>query len=648
MPRQVIFRAALLLLLAPAAQALGAQTTTPAQSPPPAPTQTPARPPRAAQPSPTPARAKRGEADDPAAAQRRAQAVALLNTLAGEAAGFRDGSLRARAQARAADALWATDAELARALFRRAWDAADAADREAQRKVEEEMRAQLARGGSAMLPSPPELRAEVLRLAARRDRALGEEMLGLLSKAAREEAEAAASNARANDAARPADAGQRLGLAQRLLEEGDAERALQFAEPALTHAAMPSVAFLSALRERDAATADRLFSALVTRAEADPASDANTASALTSYVFTPFSFFTATRRGGTGTSSMRGNVAPLMDVAPALRTQLLRAAARMLLRQQTAQDFERGTAGRVGTYVIIRRLLPVFERHAPDLTAALNARAAALLADVPERTRAAEAEGAFAQRPARGDESSPPRDAVQEALDRASRAQGVDERDQIYASAAVNASWRGDPRGQELLDKINDADLARRVRKFVDFALVRSALGKKDAEGAAARAKKGDLTPLERAWAYERAAELSAPADRARAVVLLEEAAEEARRIDNTDPGRARALVAVATRFERLDRARAWEFIAEAARAANSAPGFTGEDGKLVAEFRTKDGGWMTDFNVQEFDLADVLTALAADDWDRAVQLAQSFSGEAARVTAVVTLARAALTPQRR
>ena len=46
---------------------------------------------------------------------------------------------------------------------------------------------------------------------------------------------------------------------------------------------------------------------------------------------------------------------------------------------------------------------------------------------------------------------------------------------------------------------------------------------------------------------------------------------------------------------------------------------------------------------MEEFDLAGALSALAEDDWDHAVQTAQSFGGEAARVTAVVTLARAAL-----
>ena len=603
-----------------------------------------AQTPAAVTPTPAPRKAERlsapkGEAD-PLAAQRRAQAVALLTSLADEAAGFRDETMRARAQARAADALWETDKEKARTLFRRAWEAADSADREALRKMEEEMNAQLARGGVAMHSSPPELRAEVLRLAARRDRALGEEMLAQLAKSAEDEADAAKPVTGA--ASRRGDTSQRLGLARQMLEEGDTERALQFAEPALVRADMQSIGFLSSLREKETATADRLYAALVARTEADPASDANTVSALMSYVFTPFIFFTVTPRGGVGTSTLSRSNVTLPEVAPALRTGVLRAAARIMLRPQTNEEYERTSSGRTGTYVIIRRLLPFFEQYAPDLTAPLNARVAMLAADVPEGVRSNDASGNYAFRPKR-DEEAPAKDAVQEALDRAERTTGVGERDDIYASAAVSAAWRGDARADDLLAKVNDADLAQRVRKFNDFAFVRTALEKKEAEAAVTRARKGELSAFERGWAYERAADIISKTDRARSLSLLEEAANEARRIDNNDPDRARALTAVATRYEKLDRPRAWEFMSEAVRAANSAPAFTGEDGKLIAEFRTKHSGWMTDFNVQEFDLADVLAALAEDNWDRAVQLAQGFTGEAARITAVVTLGRAAL-----
>ncbi|MBV9927640.1 MAG: hypothetical protein JOZ96_21660 [Acidobacteria bacterium] len=572
---------------------------------------------------------------DPLAAQRRAQAVALLTSLADEAAGFRDETLRARAQARAADALWETDVEKARQLFRRAWEAADSADREAQRKMDEDMNAQLKRGGPAMSSTPPNLRKEVLRLAARRERALGEELLAQLTKAKADEA--------ADAKPRPgADTAQRLGLASQLLEEGDTEHALQFAEPALVRANSQTVGFLSTLREKDSATADRLYAALVARVEADPSADANAVSAFMSYLFTPYTFFNVSRGGATGTGTLRGDAATPPQVSAELRANVLRAAARVLLRPQTLEDYERTSSGRTGTYVIIRRLLPFFEQYAPDLTAPLNARAALLAADVPESVRANEAAGDYAFRPRR-EEAAPERDFVQEALDGAERAQGVDARDGIYASTAVRAAWANDARADELLDKINDSELARRVRGFIDFSFVQTALNRKEAEPALARARKGDLTPFQRAWAFERAAEILGKTDRARAVSLLEEAADEARRIDNNDPDRARALVAVATRYEKLDRPRAWDIISEAARAANSAPDFTGEDGKMILQFRTKHSASMTDFEVEESDLPGVLAALAADNWERAVQLAQSFGGEAARTAAVVAVARAAL-----
>jgi hypothetical protein len=572
--------------------------------------------------------------DDPLAAQRRATAVSLLTTLADKARSFRDGTLRARTQARAADALWELDAELARTLFRRAWADADAADREIERKREEDRKAQLASGVVAMQSAAPELRAEVLRLAGRRDRALGEEFIALLAQPdEKDSAQAGAGDL--SYGISPAEL-QRLGLALKLLEEGDTERAVQFAEPALGRASIPSLKFLSALREKDAPTADRLFTTLVARAAADPDSDANTVSLLVSYVFTPFKYFTSYKTSGTGMSS--GKDTPAQDVAPALRNSLVRAAAQILLRPTTPQEYDNTSAGRTGSYIIIKRLLPLFEQHAPDLTAALNARAASLLPDVPERLRTAEAEGGFSLTP-----KPAPRDPVQTALERAERTTGTAERDEIYAVAALNATFRNDPRAPEIVDKIVDADLLRRVRSFTDFAFVQNALNKKDAEAAVARARKADLTPLQRAWTLERAADLLAKTDRSGAVVLLDEALAEARRISDDDAARAQALLAVATRYEKVDRARAWELMNEVVKAANSAPAFTGEDGEMTVRFKSKRGGWMTSFDVEEFNLSGVLSALAAEDMNRAVQLTDGISNEAARTSAVLAVARSVL-----
>src|SRR5438105_2173979 len=139
-----------------------------------------------------PPAAVRTAAADPLAETRRTNAIALISSLADEARGFKDETLRARVQARAADALWDIDKDKARTLFRRAWDAAEAADREADRKDEaERQRQQQASGGSAFAwNTRPRLRPEVLRLAAKRERALGEEFLSKLDEARKQEQEA--------------------------------------------------------------------------------------------------------------------------------------------------------------------------------------------------------------------------------------------------------------------------------------------------------------------------------------------------------------------------------------------------------------------------------------------------------------------------
>ena len=127
-----------------------------------------------AKPKPAKAAAKKPAAEpaDPMAELRRTTAISLVSTLADEARAFRDPALRARVQARSADALWETEREKSIVLFRRAWDEAEAADAEADRRVGEERRRQQRERGSFSIQLPGSLRTEVLRLAAKRDRAI--------------------------------------------------------------------------------------------------------------------------------------------------------------------------------------------------------------------------------------------------------------------------------------------------------------------------------------------------------------------------------------------------------------------------------------------------------------------------------------------
>jgi hypothetical protein len=120
--------------------------------------------------------------------ERQAEARYLLVALASDARSFRDQALRARSLARIADALWEVDAEQARTLFRKAWEAAETANREHNE------RSQIRNGVVAIKPEDinvatlsaittySDLRKEVLRMVVARDRTLADEFLEKLKE----------------------------------------------------------------------------------------------------------------------------------------------------------------------------------------------------------------------------------------------------------------------------------------------------------------------------------------------------------------------------------------------------------------------------------------------------------------------------------
>jgi hypothetical protein len=119
---------------------------------------------------------------------------------------------------------------------------------------------------------------------------------------------------------------------------------------------------------------------------------------------------------------------------------------------------------------------------------------------------------------------------------------------------------------------------------------------------------------------------------------MLEEAANEARRIDASDPDRARSLVAVATQLATADRVRAWEIMAEAVKAANSAAAFSGTDMTLRYGLVTSSGLKLGSAGGADFGLSGVFRLLAKEDLYRSLDLAKSFKGEAPRATATLAI----------
>ena len=581
-------------------------------------------------------KAVKAEEADALDAQRRLVAASLLTALADESRGFRDQALRARVGARAADAFWNTDEDKARALFRRAWDEAETADAEAARKYNEEIRRQRQDGGPFALRRPRDLRSEVLRLAAKRDAKLGEEFLKKLA-AADEQAAKEAGDPRLDPSAAPIADAKRLQTARRLLEDGDVERAMQFASPALHSVNRDSIYFLSALREKNAAAADQGFLALLARTERDPAADANIVSGLSSYAFTPFLYVTFSKGGGASMSRERTET-PAPDLPPAVRTSFFRVAAEILLRPLLPPEQDLTTSGRVGKFMVITRLLPLFEQYAADYAPVLKTQMTALSTDVPDRLQ--RENRALTRGILPDDTSRTPLEVMQERLD---RAQTSEERDGIYADYAVDLAGKGDPKAQELLDKIDNAELRKSVQAYIDFQAAQQAINNNEPGEAARIAKSGELTSSQRVWTYTRAARLLLKTDRARAAELLEEAMAEARRIGGNSADRPKCLVGVATVMMEIDRVRGWELVNEALKAANSSEGFTGEDSSVVSTLKTRQMVVISNASAADFDLLGLFRSLASDDLNRSIEIAKGFTAEAPRATATLAIARALL-----
>jgi hypothetical protein len=593
--------------------------------------------------------AAEAERVDPLVEARRTMASSLLTSLADEARSFRDLSLRARVQARSADALWDSDSEGARALFRRAWESAEAADEENNRRTEEEIRAALAARGSTASRQQPSMRREVLGLAARHDRELGEEFLLKLEEARKQEAAKAPvqptgpGTPRINPDDPPPAMAQRLGLARQLLEEGDIERALQFADPALYPVNTFGMNILDMLRDKNAAAADQRYLSLLGRAISDPVSDANTISLLSSYLFTPYLYITVRPDGNSHTRRRRDNNTPREDISPALRNAFFRTAATVLLGPVAEPDLS--SSGKLGSFVVIARMLPLFEKFGNAQSSALRARLAMLSNDVPERMRAMD-DPLYTRGIVPEDAGV---DRVQDALDRLGRAKTSDERDRVYFQAAMATSGKDYERARELADKIEESELRKQMYAFLTFDAMHQAITDKKPDDALRFARSPELTNVQRAWGLTEVGRLLAKTEPDRAAEMLDLASAEARRIDQSSPDRVRALVAVVTQFQKVDSARAWEMMSEVIKAANSLSEFSGEDGELTMIVAFKSGGAMTqNQSVDSFDLTGLFTAFAEEDFNRAADLPKGFTGESPRAVAMLAVARTVLTKKQK
>ena len=574
--------------------------------------------------------------------ERQTEVRYLLVALASDARSFRDQTLRTRSLARIADALWEIDVEQARTLFRKAWEAAEIAHRENNKRLN------VIDGNIALKPeeintetfsaiaSNPDLRKEVLRLVAQRDRALAEEFLEKVKESQSEETKA--DNTPPNFWTLPEAAQQRLSLAENFLRSGNTERALQFADSVLDQVTISTLDFLTLLREKSPAAADQRYATMLTITANNMASDANTVSLLSSYIFTPNTYFFFNREGAPSFSGMPRQ-APA-NVSPQLRLAFFQTASSVMLRPLPPPEQDQSSTGIAGKFMVAKLLQPLFEQYAPpDLTASMRSQFEALNTLVSDEIR-------------RGETNRIPEDITQEEtpanreaslLDEIEHAGTSDQRDELYFKLALLLLKKNDLKARDYVGKIEESGFRKQAEAWVDWGLAVGAITHKKTDVALELNRTGTLTNIQRVWILTQAADLLAKTDRQKALSLLDAATAEARRIDGSNLDRPRALFAIANALRVVEPARVSEAIFEAVKAANSTEGFTGEGGMVTQSMNTKGMIRVNPQPIPEFDIAGVFGALANDDYERAVQLARGFQAEAPRANATIAIARSVL-----
>ncbi|HEU4593906.1 MAG TPA: hypothetical protein VFS10_01970, partial [Pyrinomonadaceae bacterium] len=460
----LLFGGACLFLLAPcAAHAQGGER--PARK-------TPAPRAPAKEPKQKPARK-----DDAKARERRErrQAVAALVEVAEGARSLEDLEVRADVLSLAADALWPADETAARSVFRRAWEAATAADLADTKRREEEVRAQRRDGSAPTVAETTRARFETLGVLARRDARLAETLLGELKPSAVDEGDADGNGTREGATNENASArvdvertlsprgAQRLRLAFDLLRRGDAVRAARLALPLVAEGpAREFVRFLLQLRPSAPNEADALYRALLSRMASDASADANDVLVLSSYVVSPHLFITVNSDASIQLNPLwSGNreEAEGRSVPPALRGAFFDLAAALLLRPAPPQANERAALDEASAlYFAAGRLLPFFERDAPRHAPAVRERMEVLGGGIEEARR----ERLSAHMPT-GDvrpknPSDPLEKFVKEMSDPVSRAERFGMRLRAVAEAARRKLW---DRARKLAAGIEDADARR-------------------------------------------------------------------------------------------------------------------------------------------------------------------------------------------
>lgn len=582
---------------------------------------------------------------------RRAEAAALLVETADKARAFDDLFYRARVQALAADALWPLDERQARAIFRRAWEAAEASD-----KAEREEAASEAGALPGQTPKVTDARDEVLRKAAARDSRLAEAFLRAL--ASEKDESAAPETERPPRTAwgelSPSGA-RRLALAYEMLEAGEVRRAAEVAAPLVGEGVNANlIAFILRLRNRSITEADTLYLNLLERAVASSQTDFNDVLLLSSPVISPELMVVVDNFGSLQFRALppaTANAATMQTVTHKAWTAFYNLAARVLSRPLVSEDGMYIVPELVGRFYATGRLLPYFE----NTSAAYGAYAPTLrlchseLFNLLEGGRREQLSSQFElmKMAATGNV-----DPLRSQTDELAHSTDPQERAGIalgMARAAVrHRLW---DRARRAAAAIEDESVRARVLSFIQIHQIKDLTRayeedkEDDFEGVARFARGADVPPFARAWGLAQAAAVAArkkgmdaQARRAAVAELINEAEGFASRVAQGSRERVAAYGVVTMAAASAQPERAWGLLRETVKAANSVEDFAGDE----SSFDVGEGAGAEEFSVEAevFRLDQIFATMAHLDFDKALAEARALEGGEPEAFATIALAR--------
>ena len=604
--------------------------------------------------------------------RERQQAVAALFEVADAAHSLEDLDARAEVLLLAAAALWPADAPAARAIFRRAWETATAADLADTKRRAEELRAKRPEGSAVSVAETTRARYGALAAVARRDPRMAETLLTELKPTPTDESddeERGTSEPVADERANPRRAGGERGLSPRgrqrlmvawdlLLDHGEPLRAAQLAAPLVAEGPVREfVRFILQLRPHAQREADALYLQLLGRTASDSTADANDVLVLSSYIVSPRVFITVSGEGSVGLYAMgpeTGEDVEGRDVPLAVRRAFYDVAAALLLRPSPARATEPEVlAESAARFFAAGRLLPFFERDAPQYAPQLRERIDALASGIEEARRERLSAHMRTESLSRKNPSDPLEKYLKEMSDPVKRAERMGLRLRAVAEAARLKLW---DRARNLAADIADAD-ARRVASTLIACYQIKHLSEayaddddeNDFERAARFAREADVPPSVHARGLAQAAEMAErKGKRARALELLEEAVSFALRAEKGSDQRLDAILTLAAIAARLDPARAWELLPEVVRTSNAADAPEGEATPRAASAATisqivSDNGDELEKIFEPFRPEELFATMARGDFARALAEAKALEDGVTRASSIIAASRAVI-----